>query len=61
MTLSGQPCIADSIVSAAGMLIAIEFDDQACLAAAKVGDVAPDRLLANEFEACETAVAQAMP
>ena len=46
---------------ALGVLTAVELDDQVGLAACKVGYVRPDRLLPNELETLETAVAQTRP
>src|SRR5882762_9556368 len=43
------------------MLAAVEFDDQAPLAANEVDVIAIDRLLANEFEAAELPTANACP
>jgi hypothetical protein len=43
------------------MLAAVEFDDQAPLAANEVDLIAIDRLLANEFEAAELPTANACP
>jgi hypothetical protein len=43
------------------MLAAVEFDNQAPLAASKVNVVAIDRLLTDEFEAAELPTANAYP
>ena len=52
--------IADNLLRL-GMLTAIEFDNQAGVQAAEVGDVTGDGRLPPEFQAVETAVAQVLP
>lgn len=43
------------------MLATVQFDDNACLDAREVGDVASDRMLPPEFEAVEVTHAKLVP
>ena len=46
------------VVFLRGMAVAIDLDDELQLGAVEVGDIGPDRLLAQELVAVELAVAQ---
>jgi hypothetical protein len=48
-----KPSVARGITLVIGVLTAVDFDDESLLAANKVGDVGPDRLLANELESTQ--------
>ena len=57
--LSGEIGRAFGVVSLQrGMAVAIDLEDELQLGAVEVGDIGPDRLLAQELVAVELAVAQ---
>jgi hypothetical protein len=53
--------VATEIVSAVGVLRAVEFDDELFLPATEVGEVRAYRVLANELMTGETATFQLLP
>jgi len=61
ITERAEVAVALPVFRVLGMLAAVEFDNQAPLAASKVNVVAIDRLLTDEFEAAELPTANAYP
>src|SRR5207244_3428050 len=57
----GKPPIATPILGRLGMLTAIYLDHQARLVTEEVGDIRPDRNLAPELRAGQSAAAQSVP